>query len=144
MLKPHLAAQLNMIQRDQKKKATKHEYKAQTTVDLTINHNRHCKVQRSHTVKLFKTTLCWVFIWVTGSNNAHWKARRVGNQGKQYNRQTQLCNQPCPPMDSKWRCHLLHKSVRKTIMSTGTCAKSKNVRRLMTWELQLTQSGQEK
>lgn len=30
-----------------RKKATKHEFKAQAIVDLTINHSRHCKAQRS-------------------------------------------------------------------------------------------------
>lgn len=39
--------QLSSTWSNYKKKATKHEFKAQAIVDLTINHSRHCKVQRS-------------------------------------------------------------------------------------------------
>lgn len=80
--------------------STKHECKAPTptAVDSSINRNRHCEAQRSHAVKLFlKTTLRRLFIWVTAfwqcplESQTSWQAG-----GKQYNRQTALCNQPRP------------------------------------------------
>lgn len=92
---------------NQTKKVTKHEYKAQTTADLTINHSSLCWDQGSHVLNFLKTTLCRMHLSHSYSQ-CPLESQTCWQPGEQYNGQTVHCNLFCPPMDSKWRCHLQH------------------------------------